>query len=180
MPRGTAGKLAVTACGEPRAAGAEFDRQGAALAQVSCASDERVANHPVRLRHECRLAAGSWTCQPRGKSVELELNGRRVTLDFPVELDSWSAWRMAQAIGPAAVPLAAASGARGAGERCALSGDDSDSQVSRMTLRCRLWTVEFVKLCQEGACRYEPAAIRGSDRVTGRGNDQPRRDGPPR
>jgi hypothetical protein len=139
--------------------------QGKGRAQVLCASVERVANRAIRLRSECRLADGNWDCQPRSKVFQLELNGRTVSVDFPAALNSWSAYKMMQAIGPAAVPLALPAARRPGDreDRCALAGDDDDPQVARMTLRCSLWTVEFVKLCNAADCRYEPAARRGSD-----------------
>jgi hypothetical protein len=169
----------ASACDALSAPGADLMRQGPGRTQVLCGSVERVANRAIRVRSDCRLMAGTWECQPRGKEFALELNGRRVTVDYPVEMSSWSAFRMVQAIGPSVVPLAAAGARtpRDREDRCSLSGDDSDPQVARMTLRCTLWTVEFVKLCNASGCRYEPAAMRGSggarsrdDRRGGRGS----------
>jgi len=141
------------------------ENQGRDRARVLCASVERVANHPIRVFSDCRRSSAAWTCEPRGKQFDLSINGRRVTIGIPLEMNSWSAYRMVQAIGPMAVPRALQSPhqPRDREDHCSLEGDDSDPQVARMALRCDLWLVEFVKLCTSAECRYEPAVRRGSD-----------------
>jgi hypothetical protein len=168
-------QLAAAACEASSASGAELEQRGRDRAQVLCASVERVANHAIRVRSECRLQAGAWACEPRGKEMQLGINGREVTIGFPLEMNSWSAYRMVHAIGPMAVPqaLPAPHHPRDREEHCALVGDDSDPQVARMALRCDLWMVEFVKLCSAAGCRYEPAERRGSDAQRPRDGKRP-------
>lgn len=169
----------VVACG-PSVHGADTERQERGHVQVLCPSVERVANRPIRLASDCRLRAGAWDCQPRSKQVVMPINGRRVTVDFPAAQNSWSAFQMLQSIGPMAVPLAleAPRQPRDREDRCRLTGEDDDPKVSRMTLACSVWTVEFVKLCADAECRYEPATRRGSDRPRPREGE--RRPEPPR
>lgn len=133
--------------------------------QVLCASVERVANHPIRELSDCRRLAETWDCRPRNKQFDIPVNRRRVTIDFAPGQNSWSAYQMALAMGPVVVPLAQQESRhpRDREEHCVLRGDDSDPQVARMTLACSVWTVEFVKLCADGACRYEPAVRRGTE-----------------
>ena len=162
-------RLILDACGAAAAPEAVLEFRDPARAQILCGSVERVANHAIRLRSECAPQDKSRQCRPLAKEFALPINGRDVTVDFPAELNSLSAWQMVQAIAPMTVPeaLPAAGGRRANGrrddrERCSLTGDNSDSQVARMTLRCQLWTVEFVKLCDATGCRFEPAARRGT------------------
>lgn len=171
-PAGTPRPESV-ACAGSSAGGATLQMLGRDRAQVLCASVERVANHAVRLRSECRRTGMQWSCVASGNEFALAVNGRTVTVLYPLELDSWSAYQMITAVGPMTVPLAPAAprGPRDREDHCALTGDGSDPQVARMTLRCSLWTVEFVKLCGAGGtCRYEPAARRGSDGPRRRGD----------
>ncbi len=176
--RPAASQLVLAACGPGAAPEAVLEFRDPARALILCGSVERVANHAIRLRSECTRQEESWQCRPLAKVFTLPVNGRDVTVDFPAELNSLSAWQMLQAIAPMTVPeaLPGAAGRRGDGrrdarERCSLAGDNSDARVARMTLRCQLWTVEFVKLCGETGCRFEPAGRRGTGgAVQRRGN----------
>jgi hypothetical protein len=150
--------LAIQACGAgtpPRATEVGIDRAG--VAQVLCPSTERVANHAIRMRHECRRDGSRWRCELLGKEFVLDINGRRASVLYPAGLDSYAAYQMAQAIAPMAIPLAQGARTRRA-ERCQLSGDYSDLKVARLALRCPDWTVDFVRLCNDSGCRHEPAS----------------------
>jgi hypothetical protein len=162
--RPPASQLFIDACGPAAAPEAVLESRGRGRVQVLCGSVERVANHAIRVRSECTPPDDSRQCHPLAKEFTLPVNGRDVTVEFPVELNSLSAWQMVRAIAPMTVPEAVGEGAgrRDAREHCALAGDNSDARIARMTLRCRLWTVEFVKLCSATDCRFEPAARRGT------------------
>lgn len=168
-------QLFLDACGPAAAPGALLEFRGPARARVLCGSVERVANRAIRVRSECVLQHDSRQCHPLAKEFTLTVNGRDVTVDFPAELNSLSAWQMVQAIAPMTVPEAAPgrTGGRGARERCSLAGDHSDARIARMTLRCTLWTVEFVKLCSATDCRYEPAVRRGTGGAVQRRRQRP-------
>lgn len=150
--------LAVQACGaEAAARAAEVAVDAAGAARVWCPSIERVANHAIRLRSECRGDGSQWRCEPLGKEFELEVNGRRASVLYPVTLDSWAAYQMARSIAPLAIAVAKDERTRRP-ERCQLSGEHTDLKIARMTLRCLDWTVEFVRLCDSSGCRHEPAS----------------------
>lgn len=149
--------LSAQACGAGTRPGtAEVGIDGGGVAQVLCPTDERVANHAIRLRSECRRSESRWRCEPLGKEFMFEVNGRRASVLYPAALNSWAAWQMAQAITPMAIPLAQNARTR-RDERCQISGDYSDLKVARLVLRCLDWTVDFVRLCDVSGCRHEPA-----------------------
>jgi len=150
--------LARQACGAgPSPTTTEMATLADGSVQVLCPSIERVANHAVRVRQACRQGAGQWRCEPLGREFTLEVNGHSASVLYPLELDSWVAYQMVQAMAPLTIPLAQAGRPRRS-ERCQLSGDASDRQVARMVLRCRDWTVDFVRLCDAAGCRHELAS----------------------
>ena len=168
----------IAACGAAATEGVSIEPRGHDQVQVTCSSVERVANHAVRVRSDCHRERGGWECRARSKHMQLELNGRTVAVEFPEPMNTWSAYQMVQAIGPMSVPnaLPKPQGPRDRQDRCVLEGDDRDPQVSRMTLRCAIWMVEFVKLCVDaGHCRYEPAIRRGVDTPDINGTESPER-----
>ena len=168
----------IAACGVAATEGVSIEPRGHDQVQVTCSSVERVANHAVRVRSDCRRVRGGWECRARSKHMQLELNGRTVAVEFPEPMNTWSAYQMVQAIGPMTVPkaLPKPKDPRDRQDRCVLEGDDRDPQVARMTLRCAIWMVEFVKLCVEaGNCRYEPAIRRGADAPGVSGTESPER-----
>ena len=150
--------VARQACGAgPSPAATEMATLADGSVQVLCPSVERVANRAVRVRQACRQGAGQWRCEPLGREFTLDINGHSASVLYPLELDSWVAYQMVQAMAPLTIPLAQAGQPRRS-ERCQLSGDASDPQVARMVLRCRDWTVDFVRLCNATGCRHELAS----------------------
>jgi hypothetical protein len=150
--------LLAEACGNGTpAAAAEVRSDSGGHVRVLCPSVERVANNAVRARSACRREGAAWRCEGLDKEFSLVVNGRRTSIEYPATLDSFAAWQMTQAIAPMAVPLAP-QGHPPPEERCRLSGDHSDLNIARMTLRCRDWTVEFVRLCDAAGCRHVPAS----------------------
>lgn len=146
--------LARQACGaDASPAATEMATLATGSVQVLCPSLERVANHAIRVRHACRKGADQWRCEPLGKEFMLDVNGHSASVLYPLQLDSWAAFQMAQAMAPLTIPLAQAGQPR-RNERCQLSGDASDPQVARMALQCRDWTVDFVRLCDAAGCRH--------------------------
>jgi hypothetical protein len=149
--------LATHACGAGTPPGAaQVGIDGAGVAQVLCPSAERVANHAIRQRSECRRVESQWHCEPLGKEFVLDVNGRSASVLYPAALNSYAAWQMARAITPMTIPLAQDARTRRP-ERCQLTGDYSDLKIARMALRCLDWTVDFVRLCDDSGCRHEPA-----------------------
>lgn len=163
--------LATQACGADAVArDADVGVDGGGVAQVLCPSIERVANHAIRLRSECRRRDARWQCEPLGKEFSLEVNGRRASVLYPVALDSWAAYQMARAIAPLAIAVAQGPRTR-RDEQCRLSGDYGDLKVARMALRCSDWTVDFVRLCDPSGCRHEPASRFSNARPKHRARD---------